>query len=59
MADTPGAPARMASESAFASRPTRWTLFLRTCVPWQLVRFAVINLRMISLVRRSHRGMRR
>jgi hypothetical protein len=38
---------------ALASRPTRLTLFLRTFLPWQLVRFAVINLRMLRMLRRS------
>jgi hypothetical protein len=34
--------------------PTRWTIFLRTFIPWQVVRFAVINLKMLRLIRRSH-----
>lgn len=34
--------------------PTRWTVFLRTFVPWQMVRFVVINLKMLRLSRRSH-----
>ncbi len=34
--------------------PTRWTLFLRRCVLWQAIRFAAINLKMISMIRRSH-----
>ncbi|MCA1948050.1 MAG: hypothetical protein LDL56_05180 [Armatimonadetes bacterium] len=34
--------------------PTKWTLFLRRCVLWQAVRFAAINLKMISMIRRSH-----
>ncbi len=38
-----------------ASLPTRWTVFLRTFLPWQLWRFARINLRMIGIIRRSHR----
>lgn len=44
----------MDDEALYASRPTRWTLFLRTFVPWQLVRFAVINLKMLGIIRRSH-----
>jgi hypothetical protein len=35
--------------------PTKRTLFLRTFVPWQLWRFAVVNLKMIGIIRRSHR----
>jgi hypothetical protein len=34
--------------------PTRWTIFLRTFIPWQMVRFAVINLKMFRLIWRSH-----
>jgi hypothetical protein len=34
--------------------PTRWTIFLRTFIPWQMVRFAAINLRMFRLIWRSH-----
>jgi|GEM_PF-1719745 len=41
----------------YATKPTRWTRFLRTFIPWQMVRFAVINLKMLVLIRRSHKGM--
>ena len=37
-----------------APMPTRWTLFLRTFLPWQMVRFVVINLKMFRLIWRSH-----
>jgi hypothetical protein len=37
-----------------AALPTRTTVFLRTFVPWQVVRFAVINLKMLRLILRSH-----
>jgi hypothetical protein len=43
-----------ASEAAMAAMPTRWTVFLRTFIPWQMVRFAVINRRMFRLIWRSH-----
>jgi hypothetical protein len=54
-------PAAAASGSAkvtartapYATRPTRWTLFTRTFVPWQLWRFARINLKMIQIIRSS------
>ena len=45
-------PIAAASQSALV--PTRWTVFLRTFVPWQMVRFVVINLRMFRLIWRSH-----
>lgn len=41
----------------YATKPTRWTRFLRTFLPWQMVRFAVINLKMMVLIRRSHKGV--
>ncbi len=43
----------------YATKPTRWTRFLRTFIPWQIVRFLVINLKMMVLIRRSHRGAAR
>jgi len=44
-----------ASNAAYVTRPTRWTLFLRTFVPWQLWRFARINLKMLGIIVRSRR----
>jgi hypothetical protein len=44
------------TESFFATKPTAFTRFMRTCLPWQLVRFAVINLKMIRIIARSHHG---
>ena len=59
---TPGATGRApggtsakvtAGTAPYVTRPTRWTLFLRTFVPWQLWRFARINLKMMRIIRRS------
>ena len=47
-------PPKHLTEAFLTTTPTRWTLFLRTFIPWQLVRFAVINLKMVLLIRRSH-----
>ncbi len=33
-----------------APKPTGWTLFFRTFLPWQMWRFAVINLKMIQMM---------
>ncbi len=53
---TEGDPAKITASSApYVTRPTRWTLFLRTFVPWQLWRFARINLKMIQIILRSRR----
>jgi hypothetical protein len=47
-------PAKVTAETArYVTRPTRLTLFLRTFVPWQLWRFARINLKMMRIIRRS------
>jgi hypothetical protein len=40
----------------YATRPTRTTVFFRTFLPWQLVRFVWINLKMVIIIRRSHRA---
>ncbi len=40
-----------------ATTPTRGTLFLRTFLPWQICRFIWINLKMMRIIARSHRGM--
>lgn len=51
-----GGSAKVTADSApYVTRPTRWTIFLRTFIPWQLWRFARINMKMISIIRRSHR----
>jgi hypothetical protein len=42
------------ADMSMAPVPTRWTVVLRTCIPWQMVRFVVINLKMLRLIRRSH-----
>ena len=40
--------------SFFATKPTAATRFMRTFLPWQIFRFAWINLRMIVIIWRSH-----
>jgi hypothetical protein len=36
------------------SRPTRWTVFLRTFLPWQVWRFIRINMKMLGIIHKSH-----
>ncbi len=43
-----------ADKTRYVTKPTRATLFLRTFLPYQLWRFAAINLKMIEIIRRSH-----
>ena len=52
------APAARLTESFYATRPTRFTVFLRTFVPWQMWRFVAINLRTLRLIGKSHGGHR-
>lgn len=33
------------------TKPTAWTVFLRTFVPWQIWRFVRINLKMLRIIR--------
>ncbi len=58
MATTPSpAPDRpYLRDDFYATKPTRFTVFLRTFLPWQALRFAVINLKMLRIIARSHRG---
>ena len=42
--------------SFYATKPTGITLFLRTFLPWQIWRFMRINLKMLTIIRRSHKG---
>jgi len=37
-----------------AIRPTPFTIYLRRSLAWQLVRFIVINLRMLAMILKSH-----
>ncbi|HEV2274351.1 MAG TPA: hypothetical protein VGR96_09310 [Acidobacteriaceae bacterium] len=37
----------------YATTPTRATLFLRTFLPWQIVRFLIINAKILSMTLRN------
>jgi hypothetical protein len=39
------------STTPYVTRPTRFTVFLRTFLPWQLWRFVRINLKMMAVIR--------
>ncbi len=34
--------------------PTPFVKFMRTCIIWQFIRFIIINLKMLVVVRKSH-----
>ncbi len=38
----------------YATKPTGWTLFLRTFVPYQIWKFIRINLKMLTIIARRH-----
>lgn len=40
------------------TKPTATTRFFRTFLPWQFVRFAIINLKMLRIIAKSHRPPR-
>lgn len=44
----------MSEHTRQAMVPTPRTLWLRRYLPWQLVRFVLINLRMMKMIRLSH-----
>lgn len=47
---------RLDEHFSYVMRPTRWTLFLRTFLPWQAWRFVAINLKMLRMLRRVERA---
>lgn len=53
---TAGAPAGgdHLTESFYATQPTRFTVFMRTFLPWQIWRFARINVKMLLIIFKSH-----
>lgn len=51
--ERPTSPAPI-EDGRFAPRPTHRTMAMRTFIPWQILRFAVINLRMFRIIARSH-----
>jgi len=34
--------------------PTGFVKFFRTCILWQIIRFIIINIKMLIVVRKSH-----
>ena len=44
-----------AYEASFGAMvPTPFVKFMRTCVIWQAIRFVLINIKMLLVVRKSH-----
>jgi len=42
------------AQNDFTPLPSKFTLFKRTCVLWQIVKFLMINIRMTILILKSH-----
>ena len=43
-------------EGFYSSVPTKTTIYFRTNLIWQFIRFIYINLKMIIMIRKSHHG---
>jgi hypothetical protein len=41
-------------QAYYPPRPSLFTRYMRTSVPWQLIRFIAINIKMLVLMSRSH-----
>jgi hypothetical protein len=42
------------NQEFYAAIPSRTTQFFRTFFLWQLIKFALINLKMLRMIRKSH-----
>lgn len=47
-------PSEHLNEAFYATKPTPFTVFLRTFLPWQAWRFVRINLKMLRIIRKGH-----
>ena len=45
---------RRSDPAYFAPQPTRFTRFMRKFLPWQILRFIWINIKMTILILKSH-----
>jgi len=37
-------------QAFYPPKPTKWTLFMRKFLPWQIIRFIIINMKMVWLI---------
>jgi len=54
MAEYEQAQRRQLREEVYATKPTRSTVFFRTFLPWQFLRFLWLNIKMMKIIHRSH-----
>ena len=41
-------------QAYYPPRPTGFTRYMRTSLPWQFIRFIAINIKMLKLMAKSH-----
>lgn len=41
-------------QAYFPPKPNGFTKFMRKCVLWQIIRFIIINLKMVKVIFKSH-----
>ena len=58
MSTTPRPQVHIDPAFAGATRPTPRTVAMRTFLPWQLLRFAAINLKMLQMIWRNHHAQK-
>lgn len=46
------------NKQLLAPKPTKGTLFMRTFLPWQILRFFGINLKMMRMMHLEHKSSR-
>lgn len=42
------------TQNDFTPIPNKFTVFMRTCIIWQIIQFAWINIKMTVLILKSH-----
>lgn len=41
-------------QAYFPAKPNKFVLFMRTFLPWQIIRFAALNLKIVRLLMKGH-----
>ena len=42
------------TQNDYTPVPTKFTVFMRTCVIWQAIQFLIVNVKMTVLILKSH-----
>jgi len=43
------------TQNDYTPVPSRFTVFMRTCIIWQAIQFVMVNIKMTVLILKSHR----